>query len=56
MSPISIAGIMVVIADLYAIARTLRSDCGAASKARWIAIVLLVPILGVVLWSMFGPS
>ena len=47
---------MVVIADLYAITRTLRSTCDTAKKMQWIAIVLLVPVLGVVLWSMFGPS
>ena len=56
MGPISIAGIMVVIADIYAITRTLRSDSNTSRKMQWIAIVLLIPILGVVLWAMFGPS
>jgi len=56
MSTTSIAAIMVLLADLYAITRTIRSDSDTARKTRWIVFVLLAPIAGVVLWSMFGPS
>ena len=50
------AGLMVLIADLYAIVRTVRSDSEAPKKALWVGIVLLLPFVGVVLWIFFGPS
>jgi hypothetical protein len=50
------AGIMVLVADLWAIVRTLRSDAQPSRKALWVAVVLLLPIVGMVLWMFFGPS
>jgi phospholipase D-like protein len=50
------AGIMVLLADLWAITRTLRSDAEPKQKMMWVAIVLLLPFVGMVLWILFGPS
>ena len=50
------AGIMVLLADLWAITRTLRSDAEPKNKVKWVAIVLLLPFVGMVLWILFGPS
>ena len=50
------AGVMLLLADLWAIVRTLRSDAEPRSKGLWVALVLLAPIVGVVLWIWFGPS
>ena len=50
------AGILVLLADAWAIIRTLRSDADAGKKAAWVAIVLLLPFIGVVAWILFGPS
>lgn len=50
------AGIMLLLADLWAVVRTLRSDAETQSKVMWVAIVLLLPIVGMVLWIFFGPS
>ena len=50
------AGIMVLLADLWAITRTLRSDAQTKEKVMWVAIVLLLPFVGMVLWIIFGPS
>jgi hypothetical protein len=50
------AGIMILLADLWAITRTLRSDAEVKSKALWVALVLLLPIVGMVLWIWYGPS
>jgi len=50
------AGIMVLLADAWAITRTVRSDADTKTKVMWVAIVLLLPFVGMVLWILFGPS
>jgi len=50
------AGLMVLMVDAWAITRTLRSDAELRSKMMWVAVVLLLPFVGMVLWILFGPS
>ncbi len=50
------AGVMILLADLWAITRTLRSDAPGRSKLMWVAIVLLLPFVGMVAWIILGPS
>jgi hypothetical protein len=49
-------GVLILLADLWAITRTLRSDAEPKNKLLWVAIVLVLPFVGVVLWIWFGPS
>lgn len=46
----------VLLTDLYAAVRILRAACAPATKAGWLALVFLVPVVGVVVWMVFGPS
>lgn len=50
------AGFLILMADLWAITRTLRSSATTQSKVLWVAAVVLLPFVGVVLWILFGPS
>ena len=50
------AGVLILLADLWAITRTLRSDAEPKNKLLSVAIVLVLPFVGVVLWIWFGPS
>ncbi|MEM7080267.1 MAG: PLDc N-terminal domain-containing protein [Pseudomonadota bacterium] len=50
------AGTLILLANLWAITRTLRSDAAFKQKMLWVATVLLLPFVGVVLWIWFGPS
>jgi len=50
------AGVLILLADLWAITRTLRSDAEPKNKLLWVAIVLVLPFVGVVLWIWLGPS
>lgn len=47
---------LVLLANLFGIVRTLRSSAEAVKKAMWVAIILLLPFVGVVAWILFGPS
>ena len=48
-------GVLVLVADVYAIIKTAQSGATPGAKALWIALVLLLPVLGVVLWFFAGP-
>jgi len=50
------AGILVLLADIWAVTRTLRSDADPGKKVQWVATVVLLPFVGMVLWILFGPS
>lgn len=51
-----ILGIIILIADIYAIIRIVQSGAEPVWKAVWIVIVLLLPVLGLILWFLFGPK
>lgn len=49
-------GLLVLIADIYAILKIAQSSAGDGKKALWIAIVILLPLLGVIIWYLMGPG
>ena len=52
---IGIGGILVLIANVYAIIKTLGSSATTGSKVFWIILILLLPVLGVIIWFFAGP-
>lgn len=48
--------LIVVIADVYAIVRVAQSSATPLAKALWIVAILLLPVLGLILWFLFGPK
>jgi len=51
-----IFGLIVLIADIYAIVSTVSSRDSIGSKVVWIVVILLLPVLGFILWWLFGPK
>ncbi|MGI9329266.1 MAG: PLDc N-terminal domain-containing protein [Gammaproteobacteria bacterium] len=51
-----ILGFLVLVLDVYAILKIAQSSASTGIKALWIVVVLLLPVLGVILWFLFGPS
>ncbi len=49
-------GFLLLIADVYAIVKTLQSNAGTGAKVFWVVLILIVPLLGFILWLLFGPS
>jgi uncharacterized membrane protein len=49
-------GLIVLIADIYAIVKTVQSSAETGPKVLWIVIILVLPIIGVVLWWFMGPK
>jgi hypothetical protein len=48
-------GILVLIADIWAILNILQSSADTLKKVLWIALVVLLPLLGVIIWFFAGP-
>ena len=51
-----IIGVLILLADIYAIINIAQSSAATGTKAVWILAVLLLPILGVVAWYFAGPK
>lgn len=49
-------GLIILILDVYAIVKTLGSRASTGSKVLWIVIILVLPLLGLILWALFGPK
>jgi len=52
----SLWGIIVLVADIWAIVNILQSSADTGRKVIWTLIVLILPVLGFILWFLFGPK
>jgi succinate dehydrogenase/fumarate reductase cytochrome b subunit len=50
-----IFGLLVLIADVWAILHIFQSSADTLKKALWIVLVLVLPLLGVIIWYLGGP-
>jgi hypothetical protein len=48
-------GLIVLVLDVWAIVQTLQSPATTGSKVLWIVVIVLLPLLGLILWLLFGP-
>ena len=51
----SLWGVIVLIADIWAIVNVLQSGADTGKKVLWTVIVILLPVLGFILWYFMGP-
>jgi len=51
-----IFGLLILIADVYAIISVVQSPAGTGSKVLWVVLILVLPILGLILWFLLGPK
>lgn len=50
-----IFGLLVLIADVWAIVSISQSSASTGKKVLWIVLVLLLPVVGLILWYLLGP-
>jgi Phospholipase_D-nuclease N-terminal len=48
-------GLVVLIADVWAIVNILQSGADTGKKVLWTVIVIVLPVLGFILWLLMGP-
>lgn len=51
-----ILGFLILVADIWAVLQIAQSDAGNGKKALWIAIVVVLPVLGLIVWYLIGPG
>lgn len=51
-----IGGLILLALDLWAIVSILGSAAGTGGKVLWVLLVLLLPLLGFIIWLLFGPK
>lgn len=48
-------GTVIFIADIWAIVKTLQSPVTPGTKALWVLVIFLLPVIGLVIWYFMGP-
>jgi hypothetical protein len=49
-------GLIVLIADIWALVSILQSSADTGTKVLWVVLVVFLPVLGFILWYFIGPK
>ena len=49
-------GLILLVVDIWAIIKTVESSATTGAKVLWVVVILLLPLLGLILWFLFGPK
>jgi hypothetical protein len=49
-------GLIVLVADVWAIVNIFQSSADTGNKVLWTVVVIVMPLLGFVLWYIWGPK
>jgi succinate dehydrogenase/fumarate reductase cytochrome b subunit len=49
-------GLIVLVADIWAIVNILQSGVSTGKKVLWTLLVILLPVLGFIIWFFAGPK
>jgi hypothetical protein len=50
-----ILGLIVLIADIWAIVSTIGSRASTGAKVLWVLLILILPVIGFIIWLLAGP-
>ena len=51
-----IGGLIIFIADIYAIIMILQSYAKTVEKLIWVLVVFFLPLIGLIIWYFAGPG
>ena len=49
-------GLLILIADIWAIVKTIQSGASTGAKVVWVLVILILPVLGLIIWLVAGPN
>lgn len=49
-------GLIILVLDVWAIIKVFESGASTIAKVVWTVAILLLPVLGLILWFIFGPK
>ncbi|KZB54968.1 hypothetical protein AUP42_06330 [Thalassospira lucentensis] len=50
-----ILGLIILIADIWAIINVMGSGASTGSKIIWTILILVLPVIGLIIWFFAGP-
>jgi hypothetical protein len=50
-----ILGLIILIANIWAIVHIIGSPATTGAKVLWILLILLLPVIGLIIWLIAGP-
>ena len=53
---VGLFGLIILVLNIWAIIKIVGSGASALSKAIWIVAILVLPVVGFLLWLLFGPK
>ncbi|MBT8417828.1 MAG: PLD nuclease N-terminal domain-containing protein [Silicimonas sp.] len=48
-------GLLVLVADIYAIYNVLTSSASTLAKVVWTLLIIVLPVVGFIIWLIAGP-
>lgn len=48
-------GFILLVLDIWAIVSTIGSRASTLAKVVWVVLIILLPLLGYIVWLLFGP-
>jgi hypothetical protein len=52
----TIIGLLILIADIWAVVNVFQSGASTGKKTLWIVIILVFPVIGLIVWFLAGPK
>jgi hypothetical protein len=52
----TIIGLLILIADIWAIIKVFQSNASLIAKILWTLLILIFPVLGLIIWYFAGPG
>lgn len=53
--PYGLLGLLIFIADVYALISIAQSSDSVGKKAIWMVLVFVLPVVGLIIWWLAGP-
>jgi hypothetical protein len=50
-----ILGLVILIADIWAIVHVVGSTASTIAKILWVLLILILPVAGLIIWLLAGP-
>lgn len=54
-SGIGLWGLLILIADIWAIVSVVSSTVTTGKKILWVLLILVLPVIGFIIWFLAGP-
>ena len=48
-------GLILLVADVWAIVKTVQSSASTGAIVFWIVLILILPLIGLIIWLLAGP-